>query len=158
MKKLLLLMLTLILIIPLRAENNIPRHGVTVHAGGSGALCELEYQYRFILRDKHTISATIAINTVGFNIGFPMGFNYTYGQKNQLILGIRFVPNIIFSSFDDEVEAPFWSYLGNLRIGYGREVVLFKENCTLYIYASPFMNLESEQALPWVGIGLTQYF
>jgi opacity protein-like surface antigen len=141
----------------IRADD-IPRHGLTSHIGGSGALFELEYQYRFAVSEKHAFSATAAVNTVGLNIGFPVGFNYTCGQRNQLLLGIRFVPNILFGSFDEEVEVPFWSYLANLRIGYGRELLLFKEEFTLFIYASPFINLKSGRILPWAGIGLTSYF
>lgn len=158
MKKLIYLFLTLIVIVPLRADKDIPRHGLSTHLGGAGALFEFEYQYRFVVSDKHTFSATMAINTVGLNIGFPIGLNYTCGQKDQLLAGIRFVPNILFSSFDDEPEVPFWSYLANLRIGYGRELVLCKENYTLYAYVSPFINLGSGAALPWAGIGLTHYF
>jgi hypothetical protein len=141
----------------LRAED-ISRHGLTSHLGGTAAIAELEYQYRFFVSDRHAFSATAAINTVGLNIGFPLGLNYTCGQKNQLLLGVRFVPNILFSSFDEEVDVPFWSYLLNVRIGYGRELRLFKEPFTLYIYASPFMNPGSGRILPWAGIGLTQYF
>lgn len=40
---------------------------------------------------------------------------------------------------------PFWSYLANLRVCYGRELLLFKEEFTLFIYASPFMNLKSSR-------------
>jgi opacity protein-like surface antigen len=137
---------------------DIQRHGVTAHIGGAGTLFEFEYQYRFFLHDKNACSVCVGVNSVGFNVGFPIGFNYIYGQKNQLLLGVRFVPNILFSSFDEEVEVPFWSYLANLRIGYGRELLLFKENFTLFIYASPFMNLGSGRVLPWAGVGLTSYF
>lgn len=140
------------------AENEIPRHGLTSHLGGTAAIAELEYQYRFFVSDRHAFSATAAINTVGVNIGFPIGLNYTFGQKNQLLLGVRVVPNILFGSFDEEVDVPFWSYLLNLRVGYGRELRLFKEDFTLYIYASPFMNPGSGRILPWAGIGLTHYF
>lgn len=157
LKKHLILTLILITTFALRA-GDIPRHGITSHIGGTGALVELEYQYRFFTSDKHIISATVALNTIGINIGFPLGFNYTYGQKNQLLVGFRFVPNIVFLSFDEETEVPFFSYLVNLRIGYGRELLLFKENFTLFIYASPFMNLESRMVLPWAGVGLTSYF
>ena len=158
MKKLILLFLVLALSFSLYAENEVSHHGITLHVGGSGSLFELEYQYGFFVNDKHAFSASVAINTVGFNIGFPIGLNYTYGQKNQLLMGLRFVPNILFDSFDEEVDVPFWSYLANLRIGYGRELILFKQNYTLYAYLSPFMNLESIMILPWVGIGLTKYF
>lgn len=158
MKKLTLLILTLLMAFQLLAENEIPRHGITLHVGGAGTMFEFEYQYSFANWDKHTLSATAAINTLGLNIGFPLGLNYTYGQKNQLLVGLRFVPNILFDSFDEEVEVPFWSYLANLRIGYGREFVLFKQNFTLYAYASPIMNLESGMILPWAGVGLTHYF
>lgn len=157
MKKLLLLILTLILIFPLRAENNIPRHGLTAHIGGSLALVECEYQYRFIVRDKHTISATVGVNSAAVAIGFPIGINYTYGNKNQLLLGLRFVPDVLLISFDNEVEVPQWNYFANLRIGYGREIELFKQACTLFAYASPAVNLNGT-FFPWAGIGLTQYF
>jgi hypothetical protein len=156
MKKLILLLLALTLSFSLFAENEIPRHGLTLHVGGAAAMCEFEYQYRFFVSDKHAFSASVAINTVGLNIGFPIGLNYTYGQKNQLLLGLRFVPNLFFSS--EDIGAPFWAYLANLRVGYGREIVLFKNNFTLYAYASPFISLESGVALPWAGIGLTYYF
>ena len=158
MKKIILLFLVLILTLSLWAENELPHYGTTLHVGGSGSLLELEYQYRFFVNDKHAFSASVAINTVGFNIGFPVGLNYTYGHKNQLFVGLRFVPNILFDSFDEEVDVPFWSYLANFRIGYGRELVLSKQNYTLYVYLSPFMNVESGMVLPWAGVGLTHYF
>jgi hypothetical protein len=59
------------------------------------------------------------------------------------LLGVRFVQNILFSNLDEEVKVPFGSYLANLRVCYGRELLLFKEEFTLFIYASPFMNLKS---------------
>lgn len=159
MKKLLFSTLTLILITAFTLwAGDIPRHGITSHIGGAGALAELEYQYRFFISDKHVISATVALNTIGINIGFPLGFNHTCGQKNQLLIATRFVPNIVFLSFDEEVEVPFCSYLVNFRIGYGRQLSLFKEDFTILIYASPFMNPESGMILPWAGIGLTSYF
>jgi opacity protein-like surface antigen len=159
MKKYLISTLTLILILAfvLRADD-IPRHGLTSHIGGAAALSEFEYQYRFFVNDMHAFSACIAINTVGINIGFPLGFNYTYGQKNQLLVGVRFVPNIVLLSFDEEVEVPFWSHLANFRIGYGREFLLLKQNYTLYAYLSPFMRLGSGKILPWAGLGLAYYF
>jgi hypothetical protein len=157
MKKSLLLILTLILIFPLRAENSIPRHGVTAHIGGSLALVECEYQYRFIVKDKHAFSATVGINSAAVAIGFPIGINYTYGNKNQLLLGLRFIPSVLVISFDNDVEVPQWVYFANLRIGYGREITLFKQPCTLYAYVSPAANLNGT-FLPWAGIGLTQYF
>ena len=152
-----ILTLTLIIVVILRADN-FPRHGITSHIGGAGALSEFEYQYRFIVNDKHAFSACIAINTVGINIGFPLGFNYTYGEKNQLLVGVRFVPNIVLLSFDEEVEVPFWSYLTNFRIGYGRELLLLKQNYTLYAYLSPFIRPGSGRILPWAGLGLAYYF
>jgi hypothetical protein len=158
MKKPLLLFLVLALCFSVYAGDEISRHGLTFHVGGSGSACEFEYQYRFVVSDKHAFSASVGINTVGFNLGFPLGLNYSYGQKNQLLVGLRFVPNMLFGSTDEEVSAPFWSYLANLRIGYGRELLLFKQDFTFYIYASPFMNLESGAALPWAGIALTHYF
>ncbi|MBN2780331.1 MAG: hypothetical protein JXR21_00015 [Candidatus Marinimicrobia bacterium] len=158
MKETITTLLACFLAVFVLAEEKPCRHGMTSHIGGAGTLVELEYQYRFVVRDKHAFSACIAINTVGINIGFPFGFNYTYGHKNQLLLAARFVPNIILFSMDEEIEVPFWSYLANFRIGYGRELVLFKENFTLYVYASPFMNLGSGRVLPWAGIGLTHYF
>ena len=158
MKKLLIFILTLTLTFSLWAENEIPRHGLTLHVGGAVAMFEYEYQYRFMVSDKHIFSASVAINSAAINIGFPVGFNYTYGQKNQFLVGIRFVPEVLLISFDDEVVVPSWSYLANLRLGYGREIVLFKQNYTLYAYLSPVINLLSGIALPWAGIGLTQYF
>jgi hypothetical protein len=158
MKKFTFFLIIMTLTCSLSAENEIPRHGLTLHVGGAGAAVEFEYQYRFAVNDKHAFSACIGLNSVGFNVGFPLGVNYTYGQKNQLLLGLRFVPNVLFSSFDEEVEVPFWSFLANFRIGYGRELRIFKQDFTLYAYLSPFMNMESDMILPWLGIGLTQYF
>jgi opacity protein-like surface antigen len=151
------LTLTLIIAVALRADD-IPRHGLTSHIGGAAALSEFEYQYRFFVNDMHAFSACIAINSAGINIGFPLGFNYTYGQKNQLLVGVRFVPYILLLSFDEEVEVPFGWYLANFRIGYGRELLLFKQNYTLYAYLSPFMLLGSDRILPWAGLGLAYYF
>lgn len=140
------------------ADNKVPRHGLTAHIGGSLALVESEYQYRFIIRDKHTLSATAGINSMAITLGFPIGINYTYGQKNQLLLGLRFLPSVLIISFDDEIEVPTWIYFTNFRIGYGREIILFKQPCTLYAYASPAVNLVHGTIIPWAGIGLTQYF
>lgn len=159
MKKTLFLILTLILIFPLRAENEIPRHGLGVHLGGSLSLFEWEYQYRFIVQDKHAFSVSAGINSIAINIGFPMGINYTYGGKNQLLLGLRFLPTVLLISFDEEVEVPTWTYFFPiLRVGYGREMMIFKQAYTLYLYASPMFNLNDNSIIPWGGLGLTRYF
>ncbi len=158
MKKPILLILSLCLTFSLWAENEIPRHGLSTHIGGSLALVEYEYQYRFIVREKHAISATAGINSIAIALGFPIGINYTYGHKNQLLLGLRFLPSVLIMSFDDEIEVPAWIYFTNFRIGYGREIMLFKQPCTLYLYASPAVSLVHGNIIPWAGLGLTQYF
>jgi hypothetical protein len=74
------------------------------------------------------------------------------------LLGIRFLPEVLLLSFDEEVVVPYWSYWANLRIGYGREFEILKHPLTLYIYISPVANLIFERVGFWAGIGLTQYF
>ena len=86
------IILAVLCISSLFAENQISRHGLTLHAGGSLAMFEYEYQYKFMVKDKHTLSATVGINSFAINLGFPVGINYTYGQQNQLLLGVRFMP------------------------------------------------------------------
>jgi len=158
LKKLILLFFSLTFAFSLWAEYQIPRHGLTAHLGGVASLYEIEYNYRFLVKEKHAFSLSIAINSAAINVGFPLGINYTYGQKNQFFASIRFVLDVLLISFDEEVIVPSWAYFANLRVGYGREIVLFKQKCTLYAYVSPAINLISGKTLPWAGIGLTQYF
>lgn len=158
MKKLILLFLALTLTFSLWANETIPRHGLSAHIGGALSLYECDYQYRFLVKDKHAISATVGINSAAINLGFPVGINYTYGTKNQLLLGVLFLPEVLLLSFDEEVVVPYWSYWANLRIGYGREIEIFKQSVTLSIYASPVVNLIYERVGFWAGIGFTQYF
>ena len=158
MKKRICLFLALIVILPLWADHDIPRHGLTTHLGGAGSLVEIEYQYRFLSTGKHVFSATAAINTIGVNIAFPLGINYAYGQNDQFLLSLRVMPYVLIVSFDEEIQLPYWSSLLNLRVGYGRKITLFKESLILSVYASPVITPDFGSVFPWAGIGLTQYF
>ena len=99
-----------------QTDRHIPRHGLAAHIGGVFSLYECEYQYRFLVNDNHAFSATFGINSAAIDIGFPVGINYTYGTKNQLLLGIRFVPAVLLLSFDEEVDIPSWNYFAIFRI------------------------------------------
>jgi len=158
MKKLFLLFLLFASTISLQAENDVRKHGLSYHLGGSVSLYEFEYQYKFLIINKHSLSASVAISSAAINVGFPVGINYVYGQQEQLLIGVRFSPDVLLLSFDEEVVVPYWNYFINLRIGYGREILLFKHPYTFYIFASPILSINSGKFLPWAGIGFTHYF
>lgn len=138
--------------------DDIRRHGLSLHAGGAASFFEYEYQYKLVAHEKLSISATAGVNTSLISFGFPVGLNVTYGQKNQLLLGLRFIPDVLVISFDEEVIVPYWNYYANLRVGYGRELSIFNQKFTMYLYASPLINLTRDSNFLWGGLALTRYF
>lgn len=152
MKKHIAYFLAFFISLSFAANNETSHHCLDLNIGGPLGIGTMEYQYRMIVSEKHTLAATAGLGTYIMGYSVPVGFLYTFGKKSQLILGTQFV-----SLFSAERRDPGFSF--SPRIGF-RKVITDNTFAPHYIqvYFSPLIPLnDSSNFLPFGGIGLGVY-
>ena len=162
MKKAMVLILSLFFVITIAAGSDISRHSLSMNLGGPGALATFEYQYQIHSGKKTSFSLTAGTGNALLMFSFPLGFNYTYGDKNQLLVGAHFVPLAInsdlFGGFLADEPSDSWSfvYAFSPRFGYRRMIEGINNNSYFHVYFAPLFGLQGG-FFPSAGIGLGVY-
>ena len=63
------------------------RHSLSLYTGEAFTLAAFEYQYEFLSLNNHKLYTSIGIGTSILIHKYFLGVNYTYGQKNKLVIG-----------------------------------------------------------------------
>jgi hypothetical protein len=162
MKKLIIVTLILMLTSALPANDTFSKHSLSTNLGGPGALATFEYQYQIRSREKSSFSLTAGMGNALLMFSFPLGFNYTYGDKNQVLVGAHFVPLAIYSdlfgSFLSSDQSDSWqiAYAFSPRFGYRRMINGLHGDSYFQIYFSPLFGLQGG-FFPSGGIGWGVY-
>lgn len=161
MKKMLIVLLILIMTSALLADDTFSKHSLSINLGGPGAFTTFEYQYQLRSSKKSDFSLTAGMGTAFFMFSFPVGFNYTYGDKNQLLIGAHFVPLAVYSDWGGFLtlgQTDPWSiaYAISPRFGYRRMINGIRGDSYFQIYFAPIFGLQGG-FLPSGGIGLGVY-
>ncbi len=158
MKKHIIIFLAIIISFSLSANDNIKRHGISAHLGGTISLFEFGYQYNFLSLNNHQLSANIGINTAILSFGIPVGLEYSYGKNNKFILGIKAMPFWSIELFPGEGRMKPSPIMYSLKLGYGRMIHPKGQDYLLSFYASPVFDLDNKRMIPWGGISITHCF
>ena len=152
MKKVFCIIILIILTANLYGDESLSRHSLSLNLGGFRTLGYYEYKYDFIVKGKNTLSASFGLGMSMTNTNFPIGITYIHGTKNQLILGLQFVPKL--SSINDFQLA--WEYMSTapFRLGYRRNFRSKLDDYFFQIFISPALKLNSERPYSLNGVGL----
>jgi hypothetical protein len=156
MRKLIIFILSLCLFLTLLANDELSKHRLSLDFGGPGAIATFEYQYQIHSKNMHSLSFTAGMGMAGLIFSFPVGVNYTFGDKNQLLAGMHFVPLTTYALSGTNTD---WitSYWISPRIGYRRIIHMRKESIYLQTYFSPLIELNGGRIMPWAGLGFGVY-
>ncbi len=142
--------------------NDISKHSLSINPGGPGAIATFEYQYQLHSGQKNNFSLTAGVGNALLMFSFPVGFNYTYGDKNQILVGAQFVPlavnSDLFGGFLPLRQTDPWSltYAFSPRFGYRRMIEGLDGNSYFQVYFAPLFGLEGG-FFPSGGIGWGVY-
>ena len=155
MKNIFLIILGVMLISSLVAQDNLTRHRVCFDLGGSASMANIEYQFQIHSNERHSVFAAAGMGMNLTNFTFPLGLNYGFGYENQLMLGLYFIPKFnsaILSSTADPIQ-----YLFSPKFGF-RKILNGKKNSHLIqVFFSPSFDLQSGTMLPGAGLGFGLY-
>ena len=162
MKKMIIVLLILCFAVSLTARDKVSKHSLSMNLGGPGAIATFEYQYQLHTGNKSSFSLTAGTGSALFMFSFPLGFNYTYGHKNQLLVGAHFVPLAVnsdfFGGFLPLGQTDPWSltYAFSPRFGYRRMIESINGNSYFHVYFAPLFGVNGG-FFPSGGIGWGVY-
>lgn len=154
MKKMIIFLMCFLMSCTLFAEGTNMRHRICFDLGGSASTVSMEYQFQIHNNDRHSVFLAAGMGMNLTNFSFPVGLNYGFGYKNQLVVGVYFIPR--FESLFSFNDVPL-NCLISPRFGY-RKIFRGKNNANLVeMYFSPAFNLETGLLIPSAGIGFGVY-
>jgi hypothetical protein len=154
MKRITIFLLSFLMVCSLFAEVNSSKHRICFDLGGSASAINMEYQLQIHESERHSVFLAAGMGMNLTNFSFPIGLNYGFGYKNQLLAGIYFIPRL--ESLFSDGNAPV-SYLLSPRFGY-RKIINGRNNAHLIqMYFSPAFNLATGILIPSGGIGFGIY-
>lgn len=156
-----IVLLILIMMPSLWADDVFSKHSLSINLGGPGAVATFEYQYQIRSGEKSGFSLTAGMGNALLMFSFPVGFNYTYGDKNQLLIGAHFVPLAIYSDLFGSflsADSDSWqiAYAFSPRFGYRRMITGPGGNSYFHIYFAPLFGFQGG-FFPSGGIGWGVY-
>lgn len=161
MKKYLFLILFLIAISQSFAEENTQRHSLSLNIGGPQSNGYFEYQYLISESPQGNVSFSFGAGMLSNQFTLPIGLVYTFGQKNQFLLGFHYVPYIrsnymiFFESFWPPPIITEYNYnSASLRLGYRKNFKIQNENLFIQAFLSPVISFENDATRIYPGIGM----
>lgn len=162
MKKLLSILIVLACLVPITAAP-ITEHRLSMNLGGPLSLCSFEYEHEFIKSDKIAFSFTAGVGSLLLGYTTPIGFLYTYGNRNQLLLGVQYVPLYAMHThtfLGDFLPTDATSQLIHTfspRLGLRKIFKFNKEMTYIQVFLSPVLLFEDSGVLAAGGIGFGVY-
>ncbi len=154
MKKTLYLILIFICSLPLAAAE-MTEHSLSMNLGGPAGIASFEYEYKFINMGKASMHFTAGVGSLVLGYSFPIGFTYTYGDENQLIIGAHYVP--IYFAETNIVSSSSFVHAFSPRIGIRKIFKISREMAYLQAYLSPIFSPDINGVFAWGGIGFGVY-
>lgn len=160
MKKSLCILFITLCLAPLGGAE-ITDHRLSMNLGGPMSVCSFEYEYEFYNNEKVAFLFTGGVGSLIIGYSTPIGISYTYGDKNQLLLGVQYVPyyvtNRSLGSLFSPNIASQWIHTFSPRLGIRKIFKLNKEMAYIQVFLSPVIHFDVNGVLASGGIGFGVY-
>lgn len=163
MKKYMILILGLFLFSSLAARDQVTRQSLSLSLGGPRSSGYFEYQFRLTNNKTSSLSISGGLGLQSSTIILPIGFVYNLGDKNQMILGLHYVPIFNYNIYNPLTGSLLNTYNcmhnASFRFGYRRIFRIKEDHYFLQAYFSPSLEINSEftRLFRGFGIGLGAY-
>ena len=156
MKKILCILLISLFVLPLSAIER-SEHSLSMNVGGPLAIASFEYEFEFIKVNKMSMHFTAGVGSLVLGYSLPIGLTYTYGNENQLLLGVHYVPtyfgNSNASGFLSLSTVSSLIHSFSPRIGIRKIFKVSHEMAYIQTYLSPIFNRDINGVIAWGGVG-----
>lgn len=154
MKKILFVLFISFIFLFLHAEEENPFHHISLYLGGPASVGSIEYDYSIIQKPRMSLGLSLGVGANFDHLSLPMGAIFTYGGRDQMLLGIHYVPFISTSLYEYYHTAPTVDNSHfSIRAGYRKNFVVRDEDFFFQIFFSPLIKADFSSVSTFVGVG-----